>query len=187
MAAGAIGIDFGTTNSSIARINHAGEVELASFPFNAGLTDSYRSLLYLEQTKTTGPRKLLSWSGPEGIEHYLAADVKGRLIQSLKSFLSSRTLESTDVFGKRYTIEDLIARILKDLREKAQQQFDGEIRSAVVGRPIRFVGADKPEDDDTRRAVWRKLFSLPASSPFNSRWSRWPRRTTMNRRLTMTN
>jgi hypothetical chaperone protein len=111
------------------------------------MTDAYRSLLYLEQAKEGGRNALKSWSGPEAIERYLSADTKGRLIQSLKSFLSSRTLQATEVFGRRYTLEDLIARILRDLRTKAADQFGIEIKSAVVGRPVHFVGAEKPEDD----------------------------------------
>jgi hypothetical chaperone protein len=143
----AIGIDFGTTNSSIACANCSDEVQLATFPYLGGLTDAYRSLLYLQQVKEGGAKTLKSWTGPEGIEQYVAADVKGRLIQSLKSFLSSRNLHSTEVFGRRLTVEDLIARILRDLREKAERQFGVSIRSAVVGRPVHFVGAEKPEDD----------------------------------------
>src|SRR6478609_7044889 len=115
----AIGIDFGTTNSAIGRATKDGDVELATFPFAGALTDAYRSLLYLEELKKQGARSIRSWTGPEGIEQYLAADNKGRLIQSLKSFLSSRTLDSTEVFGKRYALEELVARILTDLRTKA--------------------------------------------------------------------
>ena len=143
---GAIGIDFGTTNSSIAFAGCSG-VQLAKFSYLGGVTDAYRSLLYLQQVKEGGVNTLKSWTGPEGIEHYLCADVKGRLIQSLKSFLSSRNLHSTEVFGRRYTLEDLIARILRDLREKAEHQFGIEIRSAVIGRPVHFVGAENQEND----------------------------------------
>ena len=107
-----IGFDFGTTNSSIARADSSGEVQLAQFPYMGGMTAAYRSLVYLEQVKERGLNTLRSWSGPEGIEQYLSADKKGRLIQSLKSFLSSRSLQSTDVFGRKYTLEELIARIL---------------------------------------------------------------------------
>jgi len=142
-----IGVDFGTTNSSIARVTGDGEVELVRFAHGGGLTDAYRSLLYLEQVRERNTKVVKSWSGPEGIERYLAADTKGRLIQSLKSFLSSRSLKSTDVFGRRRTIEDLIARILRDLREKAERQFEIKIRSAVVGRPVNFVGAESDEDN----------------------------------------
>src|SRR5580700_8870119 len=143
----AIGIDFGTTNSSIARANGAGEIDLARFSHAGGFTDAYRSLLYLEQVKDRGVGRIKSWSGPAAIEEYLAAETKGRLVQSLKSFLTSRTLKSTDVFGRRMALEDLIARILRDLREKAELQFGAPIRTAVVGRPVRFVGAEKDADN----------------------------------------
>jgi hypothetical chaperone protein len=148
---GSIGIDFGTTNSSIACAHGSGEVRLATFPYlgglGGGLTDSYRSLLYLQQTKEGGRNTLKSWTGPEAIEQYLSADTKGRLIQSLKSFLSSRSLHGTEVFGRRHTIEELIARILRDLRKKAEEQFGIKIRAAVVGRPVHFVGAENADDD----------------------------------------
>jgi hypothetical chaperone protein len=95
MDLGSIDVDFGTTNSSIARILPSGEVELAHFSCIGGITDSYRSLLYLEQVRERATKAIKSWTGPEGIERYLAAEPKGRLIQSLKSFLSSRTLSGT--------------------------------------------------------------------------------------------
>jgi len=147
MKSKSIGIDFGTTNSSIALAKSSGEVELAQFSYMGELTDAYRSLLYLERVKEGAVNTLKSWSGPEGIEQYLAADPKGRLMQSLKSFLSSRSLQSTEVFGRRYGLEDLIARILKDLRKKAEHQFGIHIKSAVVGRPVQFVGASSDADN----------------------------------------
>src|SRR5689334_17141149 len=108
MRPSAIGIDFGTTNSSVARAHRSGEVELCHFPHAGGITDAYRSLLYLEQVRERGAVRIKSWTGPEGIEQYLAAETKGRLVQSLKSFLSSRSLQSTDVFGRRLRLEELI-------------------------------------------------------------------------------
>ncbi len=156
----AIGIDFGTTNSSIAHANDSGEVALAQFPHLSEVTASYRSLLYLEQTKERGVNTLKSWSGPEGIARYLSGDHKGRLIQSLKSFLSNRNLAGTEVFGRSYTLEDLIARILRDLREKAVAQFGGAITNAVVGRPVRFVGSESDEDDRYAEARLRAAFTM---------------------------
>jgi hypothetical chaperone protein len=158
----AVGIDFGTTNSSIAYAasTDKDKVQLAQFPSLGRLTDAYRSLLYLQQVKENGTNKLKSWTGPEGVEQYLSADVKGRLIQSLKSFLSSRTLQGTEVFGRRYTLEDLIARILRDLREKAEHQFGIKIRSAVVGRPVHFVGAENQEDDSYAESRLRSAFEF---------------------------
>jgi hypothetical chaperone protein len=160
MATSAIGIDFGTTNSSIAHASPSGDVELAQFPQMGGITDAYRSLLYLEQERERGTKVTKSWTGPEGIERYLAAETKGRLIQSLKSFLSSRTLHGTEVFGRRVTLEELIARILRDLREKAELQFGTRIQSAVVGRPVHFVGAETEADDNYAEGRLRSAFQL---------------------------
>jgi hypothetical chaperone protein len=156
----AVGIDFGTTNSSIARRLEDSTVELVKFPILGGTTESYRSLLYLEHVRQAGKNRLASWTGPEGIEHYLADETSGRLIQSLKSFLSSRALLTTDVFGVRITIEELIARILRDLRVKAEQAFGVPITSAIVGRPVRFVGAETDADNDYAEGRLRNAFQI---------------------------
>jgi hypothetical chaperone protein len=158
----AIGIDFGTTNSSIARATPSGHVEMAVFRYSSGGTDAYRSLLYLEQVLAENNRtKLLrTWTGPVGIEHYLAAETKGRLVQSLKSFLTSRTLQSTEVFGRRIRIEELIAKLLRDLRTQAEAQFGVPIRSAVAGRPVWFVGAEKEEDNTFAEGRVRQALQL---------------------------
>src|SRR6202021_1022232 len=118
-----VGLDFGTTNSSIARIAENGEVELARFNLNGAWTESFRSLLYLERQKTAVRSTIKSWAGPEGIERYLDADDKGRLIQSLKSFLSSRSLQTTEIFGRRFQLEELVANVIRDIRTAAERQF----------------------------------------------------------------
>src|SRR6267154_3822151 len=153
-----IGIDFGTTNSSIALMRTNGAVELVSFPTATGITESCRSVLYLEQRKQSGRTQIKGFTGPAAIEQYLQAEHKGRLIQSLKSYLTSRTLTGTEVFGRRYSVEDLISRILTDLRLSAERQFGQPIRHATVGRPVRFVGADSVEDDDFAVERLRQAF-----------------------------
>jgi hypothetical chaperone protein len=145
----AVGFDFGTTNSSVAFLNQKSEIQLASFPSLAGPMESVRSVLYLELLAAgNSVRKAHVLTGPAAIERYLQAEEKGRLIQSLKSHLSSRSLTGTEVFGRRYKLEDLVAKVLTDLRLNAEKQFGRPIRNAMVGRPVRFVGADTAEDDD---------------------------------------
>ena len=139
-----MGIDFGTTNSSVARLLPDGRVELARFPQNQGDTETFRSLLYLEKAARGS---LHAWAGPRAIEHYLQADPKGRLVQSLKSFLSDAGLKGTEVFGRFYTVEELIARMLRELRQQAEQIFGFPVHEAVVGKPVRFVGSSGPETD----------------------------------------
>jgi hypothetical chaperone protein len=157
----AIGIDFGTTNSSIALATGEGEVALVSFANGRAQTNSFRSVLYLEQLKSPGGvKRVHSLTGPAAILHYLEAEEKGRLIQSLKSHLSSRSLTGTEIFGRRHKLDDLIARMLKDLRRAAEEQFGTPIRHATIGRPVRFVGADTSEDDDFAVERLRSAFDL---------------------------
>jgi len=137
-------------------------MQLGAFPFLGQITDAYRSLLYFEQVPAKGihPAKTFCWTGPEGITHYLAAENLGRLIQSLKSFLAIRNMEGTQVFEKKRTIEELIGRILADVRTDASRQFGVDIRHATVGRPVRFVGAETVEDDHYAEDRLADAFSL---------------------------
>lgn len=144
-----IGLDFGTTNSSLAvAMPDGSDVKLARFAAPDGFTESFRSLLYLERVREGSRNTIKSWSGPEGIERYLHSDDKGRLIQSLKSFLASRSLLTTEIFGKRFRLEELVANILRDIRVQAEAQFGHPVRDVVVGRPVQFVGSESHEDDE---------------------------------------
>lgn len=157
----AVGIDFGTTNSSVALLSGDGELRLASFLFRGASTESYRSVLYFEQVRSAnGQKRTHGLTGPAAIEHYLEADEKGRLIQSLKSHLSSRSLTGTEIFGRRHKLEEVISRLLSDLRKAAEHQFGQPITHATVGRPVRFVGSESDEDDDFARERLRQAFAL---------------------------
>jgi hypothetical chaperone protein len=154
-----IGIDFGTTNSTVGRAVGNSQVELVSFPTQTGETFSFRSVLFLQQMKQSGRMRSHTWTGPSAIEHYLAAENKGRLIQSLKSYLSDRSLTGTAVFGRHVTLEDLISRMLTDLRTQAERQFRAPASYAMVGRPVRFVGAETEEDETFALGRLREAFT----------------------------
>ena len=154
-----VGIDFGTTNSSVAVVGADG-VRLASYRFRGEEIPSSRSVLYFEQTMTSsGMKRVHGYSGAEAIEGYLDANEKGRLIQSLKSHLPSKSLTGTEVFGRRQKLEDLVARIVGDLRKHAEHQFGVSLRRATVGRPVRFVGSESVEEDDFAVSRLREAFS----------------------------
>ena len=155
----AVGIDFGTTNSSVAFATGNSQVQIASFPSGGAEIESFRSVLYFDQA-ATGMKRAHSLTGPAAIERYLESDEKGRLVQSLKSHLPSRMLTGTEVFGRRYKLEDMISRMLADLRKQAEKQFGKPIRSAVVGRPVRFVGAESVEDDEFAVTRLREAFAI---------------------------
>jgi hypothetical chaperone protein len=127
----AFGLDFGTTNSAVACATASG-VET---------TPVHRSVLYFE-------RKAPTATGNDAIDRYLVADEKGRLMQSLKSFLASRLFTGTNVYGRQYSIEDLLTIFLRDLRKIAEQQFGPFEGTVVVGRPVRYSNANNEEDNE---------------------------------------
>jgi hypothetical protein len=57
----------------------------------------------------------------------------------------------------------------------------------MVGRPVRFVGAETEQDDDFAVSRLREAFTPPALSKSISKWSRSPPPAPMNPRSITTN
>lgn len=142
-----IGLDFGTTNSAIAVADSQRQATLASFNAGSETTTSFRSLLYFPPKDRASGQRMETKAGPEAIASYLDSDTKGRLIVSIKSYLSSRLFTTTSINGRNYTLEDLIAIILRRLRSAAIDQFDTSASRVVLGRPVRFSGAETESDE----------------------------------------
>ena len=140
----ALGLDFGTTNSAIALAGPDGRTRLALFAADDGETPTFRSVLYFDRDDDRGPVTI--HAGPHAITHYLESEEHdGRLVQSLKSFLASRLFSATQIFGRRYRLENLIGELVAPLRREAAAFFGEPVEQAVVGRPVHFVGADDGE------------------------------------------
>jgi hypothetical chaperone protein len=142
-----IGLDFGTTNSAIALASPGGDAVLATFPDDGQHTTTFRSVLYFdpEQLEPTG--KPSAVGGPGAITAYVQAETRGRLVQSMKSHLASPLFKHTAILGHSYTLEELIALIIHQLKAAAEAQF-GEIgQRVVVGRPAHFSGTTTEEED----------------------------------------
>ncbi|HXQ23624.1 MAG TPA: Hsp70 family protein [Candidatus Acidoferrales bacterium] len=143
-----IGLDFGTTNSAVAVATPDGSAVLATFADGAQRTATFRSLLHFNPDSVGPGQRPQGVAGPEAIKSYLESGGRGRLIQSMKSYLASRLFADTNLFGYFYTLEDLIAVIIRALRVAAEAQFGDIGRSVVVGRPAHFSGAATEEDDE---------------------------------------
>lgn len=142
----AFGLDFGTTNSAIARVGPDGRPELARFGGGPGPPTTFRSVLHFEAGSDEEAVDVRA--GPEAIAHYLASrDPGGRLVQSLKSFLASRLFSATAIHGRSYRLEDLIGLLVGDLRRRAERDFGEPVERAVVGRPVHFVNTQSPGDE----------------------------------------
>ncbi len=148
-----VGLDFGTTNSSVAVLSR-GDRDPSLVRFDdarGGHTTTFRSVLYFEEDLVNGRVDLRSLAGPAAIARYLAQPTGNtRLIQSLKSYLASSLFTSTSVFGRTHTLEDLVTQILRGIRRGAVDalgSIDEPVRGAVVGRPVRFANADGEADE----------------------------------------
>lgn len=84
----------------------------------------------------SGPM-IASWV-PEIIE--VDDSGRGRLLQSLKSVLTSSSFTGTDIFGQFYSLEFLLSLLLKKIKTNAELELDYELSSVVIGRPVRYVG-----------------------------------------------
>lgn len=160
-----IGLDFGTTNSALALAPAQGPASLVPLRQNDADHTTFRSLLYFEEGDRDASGRAHAFAGPAAIDAYLQGG-EGRLIQSIKSYLANPEFTSTNIFGSRFTLENLIGTVVTRIMEAAA--YSQDVATArkqapiVVGRPARFVrnslGATGTESDDF--AVARLLTAL---------------------------
>ncbi|SDD89993.1 Hsp70 family protein [Belnapia rosea] len=131
-----IGIDFGTTNSVVARLMPDGHVETARFAIGTDTFDVFRSVLCFWAEAGGAPRHA---AGPGAIEAYLEDPLASRLIMSMKTYLAQRSFTETRIFSRSFTLESLIALFLRALHAPVAGA------RLVAGRPVRFAG-DMPDD-----------------------------------------
>src|SRR3954447_1059994 len=146
---GCVGIDFGTTNTAVGLAQAGAGVRLATLPGSGGQpADTWRTVLFFEADAP--PR-----AGAPAIDRFLEVEGDGRLVQSIKSHLASGSFTRTMILGRTYTLEALIAEYLRGLRRAIDVDLGTR---AVVGRPVRYWGAQ--DDADEQRALGRMRAAL---------------------------
>jgi hypothetical chaperone protein len=168
----ALGFDFGTSNSALAVVGPGGDGAPRLLRLDSARPGStlIPTLLYLERD---GPAHF----GHGAIEAFVRLET-GRTIvrrqvatekeietvfgretvridvdvgQALKSFLADDSYAGTNVFGRFYTIEDLVALFLGELRRRAEAQLGRPVERVTVGRPVHYA-----EDDPAADALARE-------------------------------
>lgn len=147
----AFGLDFGTTNSSLAWVQPNGTVHLCAIDPPAPDVHVLRSLLYYSVEE----RGFIVGHG--AIDEYLAEDMQGTLIQSIKTFLADDSFEETFVQDRSYKLEDLISYFFRRVRQIVRTLGCEEV-SLVVGRPAVFI--EQPEKEDRARTRMRRAAQL---------------------------
>jgi hypothetical chaperone protein len=174
-----IGLDFGTTNSGAAVFDGQ---RVRVFPLDPASRDPgvIRSVLYVtrEQEVFVGQEAIDEYyrqnvGRPSRMARHYVGEVEvvasemfyvrdvyvmvdeltpGRLLRSLKSGLAT-SYEGTDIFGRYYALEELVAVYLRALREQVEAETGGPVDGVVLGRPVTFVGSER--DVDNQRAEER--------------------------------
>jgi hypothetical chaperone protein len=135
-----IGVDFGTSNTviAVARANHRAAV--LKVRSRAGHAAALPSILCFQPQ--SNPRDLpVSSGGMDAIADYSARTGPARLMQSMKSFLGSKSFVDTKVFSHTYTLEALIATLLQHLYDATDARESLQQGTLIIGRPIAFAGS----------------------------------------------
>ena len=98
-ATGSIGIDFGTTNSVVARATATGAVDLVDFATPDGPAQVFRSALCFWQDETVR-QGLADAAGPWAIAEFLDFPSASRFIQSFKSVAANPAFEHATLFAQ---------------------------------------------------------------------------------------
>ncbi len=142
--AGALGVDFGTTNTVVA-IGDGESARVVRFPTPGGApAPAFRSVLSVSEEGHAIE------AGPWAIEAFLDDPASTRLIQSFKSFAASTAFAGTSIFGQRFQFEDLLFAFLRRMWARAAD-LDADPARTVIGRPVVFAGAAPDEGLALRR------------------------------------
>jgi hypothetical chaperone protein len=136
-------IDFGTTNSLIAAANADQTWKPLAIDPEASDPTVLRSVLFFSDDVapvSIGQRALRT----------AAEGARGRLIRSVKRFLPVAAFNETRIGRRKYQLEELVAIILRNLRERANRELDADVRAAVLGFPARF--SDDADEHELARA-----------------------------------
>jgi molecular chaperone DnaK (HSP70) len=148
----ACGIDFGTSNSSIA-IAKADEVRLVSVEHTSVTIPSAIFFQQLDNKAVYGRR---------AIEQFLDRE-PGRFMRSLKRVLGTSLMnQGTLVNGAAMNFSTIIAAFLKQLKHKAEEAAEQPIEQVVMGRPVHtlLAAAEGAKIALTHQPVYQTAFDF---------------------------
>jgi hypothetical chaperone protein len=139
------GLDFGTSNSEVGVVTNG----------RATLVDVERGRKKIPSTIFFDYDAQADYFGDDAIERFLAGH-NGRIMWSIKSILGTSLMTGdTMIRGRRVHFGEIIAKILANLRRRAQVVAGRELTGVVLGRPVRFSDTD-PELDQTAEDILRR-------------------------------
>ncbi|AKT44128.1 Hsp70 family protein [Chondromyces crocatus] len=131
-------IDFGTSNSLLAAAS--ADATCPPIPLDDAAADPtiLRSVLFFDHENRFS-------CGARAIRDFVDHGMQGRLIRSTKKYLPDRSFSGTQIGSRTLSIEELIGRFLRTMRERADAHFGVTVERVLLGRPARFAGG--PNED----------------------------------------
>lgn len=140
-----VGVDFGTSNTVIAIVDDERRSSVMQVSSRTGSAAFLPSILCFRPNELNPRERAHSSAGADAIADYIGRTGPARLIQSMKSFLGSRSFVDTRIFAHAYTLDELISVLLAHLYESAAATSCIAQAPLIVGRPIEFAGTS-PDD-----------------------------------------
>jgi len=106
--------------------------------------DTGRAVIYQEKVVGTLTNTVASHDADENVtiiyDTIIEDDIgaQGRLLQSIKTGLRADSYLGTAIFGRYYTLQELIALILRQVRLQAEAYLGTPVHQATLGRPVQF-------------------------------------------------
>ena len=133
----ACGMDFGTSNSTVAVVRGTGGPEL----------------LPLEEGKPTIPTALFFsfesddvYFGRRAVSEYVGGG-DGRLLRAIKSILGTSLFnDATRVKRRLLNFSEIVGLFVAEMKRRAEARMGAEITDLVCGRPVHFVDDDEVAD-----------------------------------------
>ena len=153
-APSALGLDFGTTNTVVARSDGGGDATLVDFAGEQATGSVFRSALCFWEEERAW-QGIAREAGPWAIAEYLQSPLDSRFVQSFKSVAASPSFDRAMIFNKPFRFEDLGQVFLQRLVAHAPSLAERPAR-VIVGRPVEYAGA-RPDPALARERYDRML------------------------------
>ena len=152
----ALGLDFGTTNTVVARSDGAGGSQLVDFVGAEATGAVFRSALCFWEEER-GWNGVAHDAGPWAVAEYLQSPLDSRFVQSFKTVAASPLFERAQIFGRNFRFEDFGRLFLQKLVTHAGGALDSRPPRIIVGRPVVYAGA-RP-DPELARSRYDAMFA----------------------------